>query len=526
VKQKAKLAHQLKWIDGLIALLIFSAFLAQSVHTIHQVGPCWDEPVYFHLVKRYVEWFRNLSIESFSETTLDSVFKIKLHGNAHPSLAKLLATASYVLFKNFLGEFWAFRFYAPILFALLLSLIYVQTTQTWGRLAGIASVLCTGLMPRLFTDGHIGATEAPLMFFWFLTTLMFSASFQNRRLAPVAGVCYGLAMSVKFTGFLLPIPVLFSALFYHRRKLLFPALCLALLGPVVFLILQPSMWHHPVRNFLEFLQISLFREGKTSIDVFFLGHHYEFSAPWYYAPFMVMVTVPVLTLALFLLGIFRAVLNLFKDELSVSSLIHFSFFMLITMLPNAPTYDGVRLFDPAFIFLGLLAGYGFAGLFSWLKKTRLKLLAQSGLILLLILGTVLPFVKVYPYGLEYYNELIRGPSGAKRLGLETTYWFTVINENDVKHINSLLPQNARLMVYPRLAHMGEFYQELGLLRNDIKMTQRQDFEYLLMLSRPWWDLDENFLAIRTHPSRLEILDQKTLDGVPLWVFYRKKDQEQ
>jgi hypothetical protein len=82
------------------------------------------------------------------------------------------------------------------------------------------------------------------------------------------------------------------------------------------------------------------------------------------------------------------------------------------------------------------------------------------------------------------------------------------------------------MVYPRLAHMGEFYQELGLLRNDIKMTQRQDFEYLLMLSRPWWDLDENFLAIRTHPSRLEILDQKTLDGVPLWVFYRKKDQEQ
>jgi len=519
-------ARKFALIDYLFLVLILGIIFSQSLHTINQIGPSWDEPVYFHSVKDYYNWFHSWGYgEAFKRRTLERIFSLGLFTDCNPTLPKFLATISYSLFKNVLGEFSAYRLYAPILFGLLLALIYLRATLSWGRLAGISAVLCTGIMPRLFTDGHIGATEAPLMFFWFLTTIVFEASFKKRWLMLVAGVCYGLAMSVKFTGFLVLIPLLFWALIYHRKNSFYPALCLFLIGPLVFFLLEPSMWDDPFGDFLEFLQFSLFRKDKTEIPVLFLGKLYEFSAPFYYAPFMVMITTPILTLALFLFGLVRAGINRLADEAIASSAIHFLFFMLIMMLPNAPTYDGVRLFDPAFIFLGLLAGYGFAGIISSIKKLRANLFSQVFAMIALIAGASYPLLQVYPYGLEYYNELIGGVSGARERGMETTYWWTVVNKDAINRVNQRVSPNSSLVCWPPAPNICAFYQELGLLRKDIQITRKTDFNYLLYLSRPVWNPEWLFLELGLTTEDMLLVDKQELDGVPLWTLYYQKQGE-
>lgn len=527
MSQFLKTENKFLFWDYLILAGIVSAILLESIYTIHQVGVSWDEPGYFKVAKGYGEWFKHLGRNSFQRSVLERTFEIKFLGNPHPSLSKLLGMSTYFLFRSFLGEFYAYRFYAPILFGLLLSLIYWRARRSWGRIAGISAVLCFGLMPRLFTDGHIGATETPLMFFWFLTTLLFEASFQKRWLLALAGIAYGLTMSVKFTGFLVLIPLLVWAGIFVRKKLLFSGAWMLLIGLGVFFLLQPSMWDEPVLDFLEFLQMSLFRQGKALIPVLFLGKYYEFSAPFYYAPVMTMITTPVMTLFFFFLGLARTLLHRFRDTVSGSSVIHFFFFMLMMVAPNAPSYDGVRLFDPAFIFLSLLAGYGFSGAVFWVANRFKKF---SGLVkvfsfLLLGVGTLYPLFQVYPYGLEYYNELIGGVSGARRKGLETTYWWTVVNEKALKRLNQVLPANVSLVCWPTSADICSFYQELGMLRKDLKITRRKDFDYLLMLSRPYWNFEPFFASLGIPQSELEIIADQKLDGVPLWVLYQQRREK-
>jgi len=289
----------------------------------------------------------------------------------------------------------------------------------------------------------------------------------------------------------------------------------------------------------------MFRQHKVVVATLFLGKFHDFSAPWYYAPFMVLVTTPAITLLGFGLGILRSAFQKFKDPAAISCLIHFGFFLLLMMAPNAPTYDGVRLFEPAFIFLALLAGFGLDGLLQIVRK-RIRLrpvLLSAGLLALLAIGAGRQLFKVYPYGLEYYNELIGGVPGGLKHGMETTYWWTVVNEPAVSRINRELPAQARLACYPD-APLAEFYRELGWLRKDIAPTQQMDFDHVLMLSRTYYqDLSFSQSLIGLKPEldfemqgpvpgpdgkpqlshqkmKLILLDHESLDGVPLWRLYR------
>lgn len=528
---KFEVHNRSRW-DYVIALLIFVAVSVQGFFTIHQVGISWDEPYYFIRAKNYLAWFSRLGeAGSFSRETLSRTFGFEPKRDDHPPLTKLLSGLPLILLRERVGDFWAFRMSSPILFGVMLGLIFLRTAWAWGRVAAIASVVCVFSLPRLFVEGHISATEMPLCFFWFLSVWSFEAAARRRALIPLAGVCYGLAMSVKFTGFLLPLPLLAWALLYERKNLALILVSLLLLGPLVFCLLDPGLWHSPWSGFLEFVRLSLSRRSWNPRWVLFLGKIHQFSPPWYYAPFMVLVTVPVFTLALFFLGTAQAIANRLKDELAGSCLIHFLFLTAMTMPSNAPMFDGVRLFIPAFLFLGMIAGKGFAGALNWLVSQAqerhfiIPLLRRPRILgtitaFLLALGITLPLFRIYPYGLEYYNELIGGVSGARRLGMETTYWWTVLKPSDLARVNKILPEGVSLRFFPMDPDLWKLYQEMGLLRKDIRVSTGTDFDYILILSRPYWNYAGIFRFLNIPQPKLKPLAYEMLDEVPLWVLYQ------
>ena len=525
--------RRLTRLDYLIAALIFALILLEGLHTIHQVGISWDEPFYFGIARGYLDWAKRLGQGgAFSAETLERTFNLNPPKYDSPILAKLIGVITLGLFQERLGDFWAFRLSAPLLFGILLAGVYLRAAPVWGRPAGLLAALCLGSLPRFFTDSHIAATDAPLSVFWFLAVWAFEAACARRRLIPLAGIAYGLVMAVKFTGFLIPLPLIAWALLYRRRTMWWPVVSLILLGPLVFILLEPAIWDHVGTDLILFVERSITRKAWNPRWVLFLGQAYNFSPPWYYAPVMVAVTVPALTLALFLLGGIRALQSRVRDRLAGSCLIHFAFFIFLTMAPNAPLFDGVRLFLPAFVFLGILAGYGGAGLLGWVTarvragRSSLPVLRSPRVLAALVaaalaLGIVSPLLGAYPYGLEYYNELIGGVKGARERGLETTYWWTVVNESTLADLNRRLPAQAALRFFPMDADMWNLYRRLGLLRQDFRMTEGTDFDYLLVLSRPYWNYGPIFRYVGVPQARLQPVDSLVVDGVPFWVLYQR-----
>ncbi len=522
--------RKIRRVDCLVAALMFVGVVLQGLPTMHRIGISWDEPFYFQTAKGYVTWVGSLGrAGSFSAEQLDRTFGLQPLKNDHPTLTKIISAFTWIALKDRLGDFWAYRSSGPLLFALLLAALYLHLARSWGRVAALSAAFLLFTMPRFYTDSHIAATDAPLCLFWFLAVATFERACERRGSWPLTGLAYGLCMSVKFTGFLLPLPLLAWGLVYRRREMLRPALGL-LLGPLVFLFLQPAMWHHPLTGIADFVRMSVTREQWNPHWVLFLGKIFNFSGPWYYAPFLTLVTVPEVTMLLSLLGAIRAFRDRLRDALAGSSLIHFSFFLLLTMSPGAPLFDGVRLFLPAFVFLAMLAGFGLDGVvkdlnekaLSWpgqlRHRSRAVGLALAGVLMLL---AALPLVRAYPYGLEYYNRFVGGVRGARKAGLETTYWWTAVNEEHLARINQLLPFQSKLRFFPMDANLHELYQSLGLLRKDIIVTEGNDFDYVLILSRPFWNYARIFQLLALQQPRLIVVDSLVRDSVPFWVLYRR-----
>jgi hypothetical protein len=518
--------------DLVIAGAILLVVVAQSVWTLDAIGISWDEPKYFAAAKDIVEWCGDLGEPgSLSAERVGEVFGFRAGVNVHPTLAKLLGAASYALGKPLLGDFPAFRMASVILFGVLLAAIYLRVTAAWGRRAALVSVVVVGSMPRLFVHHHIAATDGPLTVLWFLTVWAFEAACADRRKWPLVGLASGLAMAVKFTGFLVIVPLLCWGAIFRRRQMLVPAISAVVLGLLVFLVLQPAMWDRPVADFLDFVRLSTGRAESAPHWMLFLGTVYDFSPPWYYAPFMTGVTVPEVALLLALLGAVVTALGRFRDPLAAACIVHVGFFWVLTMMPNAPGFDGVRLFLPSFVFIGILAGRGFrwlevrvgagedtaTGARPGILRRRAVALGLAGLV---AVGAALPLLAIYPFGLEYYNLAIGGVDGARARGMETTYWWTVVNTEALQRIERVLPHGARLRFFPADPELPALYRELDLIRADIRLTGAADFDHVVVLSRPCWDYPPLLTALRI-PDLVPV-EAVEVDGVPFWILYRRQ----
>ncbi len=124
----------------------------------------------------------------------------------------------------------------------------------------------------------------------------------------------------------------------------------------------------------------------------------------------------------------------------------------------------------------------------------------------LVLGTAaFALIRIHPYELSYYNELIGGPRGAWERGFELTYWYDAFNGPVIDELNRKFPPNARVgflndktlpVTFQELQTLGEFRGDIEppdmdtdqfsyawLLTQDSKASS---FTRLLFAMRPWY----------------------------------------
>ncbi len=389
----------------------------------------------------------------------------------------------------------AWRLGPILLMSLALGVLFSALRRHFGTVAALFSVIAVLLVPRVFAHMHFATCDGVLVAAWLLAVATFPLPRMNhglpqkkRRLVAsgiVWGLCFGLTLAAKFTGwaagvpFLLVIAVpLLTAYFPARhgqnghskkpnRKATFEYLLPYLVGLVtalfVFYLLNPPIWHRPFAGFAEFLHLNTHR-GKFNIAILFWGRMYDLDhpLPWYNTLVWVAITFPTLFFATLPFGIHRMFPRIKRERNdsaddapqtgAVSQRRRFSWLVVLNALvllvvravPGTPPHDGVRLFVPAFPFLAIIAGIGMSQLWQLSSK---KLVARLVVVLMLVTGTG-NLVFYAPQWLSFYNAVIGGVDGASRKGFEPTYYWDALDAEVIAVLNANTEENEKVCFTP------------------------------------------------------------------------------
>ena len=504
-------------------IAIFFAVAAVVVLTARDPGLTWDEAIYLGSAANYLDWFSNLSTDSFRET---AIFQTWWQAD-HPPLGKLWIALSLAAFGGSLNLITAARVGAAILFGAAAAVLYLWLGRRHGRRVGVIAAVAFVLMPRLFAHGHFANLEMPMLLLWLLTVIAFERGIESRSWSVACGVLFGLALLTKINAVFLPVVLVPWGLLFHGRKARRNIIAMAIIGPLLFLAAWPVMWRNPLQGTWEYFAN---KTGRMIIPTYYLGVSYRVRlAPFHYPFIMLLATTPVLILAAAACAIRRAVQRLRSEGRAagheVLLLWNFAFPVLLLAAPGVPKYDGIRLMLPAYPFLAALAAVGAAAGWEWVRSRSFSRKPQeAGWVVgaVAALWLLLPVVAFHPFQLCYYGELAGGPWGARRIGFETTYWHDTFDDKALAYLSAHVPQGGRVALVGVEYRVWRIYQGLGELRPDLRHTDfdRSDWDYLLVIPRQGWLTDAERAFMETHePAWTRTLPP--FDTPPVCLIYSR-----
>jgi len=250
-----------------------------------------------------------------------------------------------------------------------------------------------------------------------------------------------------------------------------PLVAMAVLGPVIFYLHWPYLWHHPVDRAAWYFAFHLTHNHYTW---FYLGELLrEPPFPLDYVVVVTALTVPAAFFVPMVLGLSGVGFRAWKREATMlEGLIVVNALASIAIIsqPDVPHFGGVKHWFPSMPFLAMLAGIsverGAAALHAWRPwlKTRERTIAAVAI--LCCLSAFIANWRVYPYGTSFYSEPAGGLPGAASLGMQRQFW-----ANNVTGVLDWINQNAKAgeRVYLHECHGGQIrdYQKNNMLRTDL-----------------------------------------------------------
>jgi len=453
---------------GLVGLCVFLAALVPVIVTIDDPGLAWDEATYLAGAANIIAHLdaRMAGEESDVEDPWD-------RQSAHPPFGKFLIGVVMTAFRRLFGQgkrayLFAGRLTGALAFAGTAWLLYKLGAMGESRWAGLAAAGAWILFPRAFGHAHFAALDMPLAFFFTATTYAFLRCGHRGRGACLAGILWGLALSVKVNAilipfFLIPVGFILDGKGNIRRSIVFLTV-----GAVVFCALFVPMWQTGPRQLLQYASGGAIRaipgEGaiRTGVPVSYFGATFAGDTPWHYYPVMAVLVSPVLFVIFWIVGILTGWKE--KEEMRrivMTAVAGVAVCLAASVLGPFPKYDGVRLVLYIFPMLALLAGVG-----VWWALSRIRLKGLRGacaLVLAMAVGA--PVVLFHPFQLSYYSEAIGSIRGAERRGFDVNYWHECHDDTIFGWLNELAPPGAKVAFFPAgAAAQGYWYAPNELLR--------------------------------------------------------------
>lgn len=196
----------------------------------------WIELPLFFDEAHYLHWSLDLDWGYFSK----------------PPMVALMIWLSTHLFGM---EEWAVKLSSPVLYTATALLIWHMGHQWFSPKAGRWAAVLFASMPLIGFNSLFVTTDAPLLFFWALTILLFQRALAQPRKTGrwlLAGLAGGLGLLSKYSMILLPASLLLWLLLEkdRRQALLRPGFWLAV--ATAFLVFLPNLWWNWQNDFISF----------------------------------------------------------------------------------------------------------------------------------------------------------------------------------------------------------------------------------------------------------------------------------
>lgn len=445
----------------LLALLVFACYAGFLLLTLSHYGVTWDEVGFFNY--GYAQWDAVLHGKTSSLQDPMNYF-------TYGSLPSMTAAATHHLFHRTLGWLSADAGYhlSNVGFALLLALgIIVWGKQTLGY-AGAAIALGTlMLLPRLWPDAHNNISDLPgaAGYLWAAWAVWWIEQAKEARARDyvLCGLVFGIAYSLRAPNiYFLGLAV---AIWLGWRYATVEHRSIPWWGPLVALVVffvtvkaaNPFLWHGSVlKQVLWTNPNSYLYSGGGKEDLWFMGHYYGLGGvPRYYAPWLWLITTPLLVLFSWALGIARAVQN--RDNAAATALFWLvlcgtAVFKHVFGFGN---YDGVRHFLECYAPMSLLAAYGSLQLAGWIGTLPAWGKACTcGLVCFGFMSPIYSGWRIHPYESGYFNVLAGSMSRAWK-DYEVEYWgYSFLRGS--QWVRDHVDRRATVYV-PDAGHLGKYY---------------------------------------------------------------------
>ena len=566
--------------DTAIAALIFVASLALLLATT-DIGFTRDEGFYFRAASLYSGWFEELWANfwagdlaaSFSQQNIDQHWS---YNPEHPVLMKSAFALSHLLFHDALGVLsssTAFRLPAMISASALLSGVYLFARQLAGRLAGLVAVAALLFQPRFFFHAHLACFDVPITALWFWVVYAYWRSWESNRWALIAGVLFGLALSVKLNAFFLPVVLVAHWVLTRLREFRFnrpddgasPTISLPpipkafwsmlVFGPLLFYALWPRHWFDTFERIQWYMNFHLQHEHYF---VYYFGQNLQIPPfPISYPTVMTLVTIPVVILIAFGIGAVHYIrksgqwgrLKEMADALrnrrwpepdndadwrgtGLLLAINIACPIALISMPDTPIFGGTKHWMPAMPFVAIVAGIGVVATVRGLRPIvetltgRFSHLAMPVVTALLAAAVVVPAAYAtavnHPHGTSYYNELIGGERGAADREMFRQFWGHS-SRHGLPWLNEHAAEGAGVWRHNTIAMAWEAYRNEEMIRPDLRSTSIAASDYALYHEQkafrfqlyPLW---EDYQTM----TPAHVVDHR---GVPLLSIYRRVDAD-
>lgn len=482
------------WIGLGLFLLAFASILG----TVTAPGFAWDEVFYIGAAENYRTWFRRIGSDAMKPEVLREFWQAN---KEHPPLAKLVIAAAMTLGEPVIGVLYSARMVSGFLLAALVLLVFLFMKKHFDPISGVLAALSLLLMPHVFGHAHFAELDLPMAFAWFACAAAFSEAVPGKPFSwAVSGLVFGLALLTKINALAIPPVLSLWGLFYFGRKAL-PACISFAIGIPVFFAGWPWLWTDTLPHLQDFM---LTLKHRNPIPVYYFGRTYglDAAAPFHYPLVMTLATLPAGTALAAALAAARSLRSIRSRPVEGFLLANAGFILLSASMPGVPKYDGVRLFLPAFPFLACLAGMGLRAAYRWLTQRLRSQHRAFAVAAAYFLWLAAAIAWMHPFYLSYYGGLAGGVRGAHSLlGMESTYWSDVVDEDAVQFIVDRTPPGGSFVVFPyeRLAMDLILKEHLKKERPDIREEGfdegRWDVALLNcrqgMFNEPAWELYRN-----------------------------------
>jgi hypothetical protein len=480
-------ALQMKRNGTLFTALFFIALTLLGLLTAADYGQPWDEPWEQDILRMNGNQYRAaLHIPGVTETTSTMVapasYQIadsveKDHGECAyypllwlvddtgiPEAARMVIWHAYTWLLFMVGA---------------LSLWFVCRRLGLNRVFSGAAVLFLMLSPRFFAEGHYNNKDIvlfslTLLTLWQALRLMEKPGFWRAALFSLAGAA---ATNMKIIGLpiwgLCALMVLVSQLFGRRMTArVWGVAAFTLFSFALFYAqLTPALWADPY-GYLRYTLSNALHFSRWQNSVLFRGtvfHTKTERLPWYYLPYMILVTTPLWLLTLIGIGqvfavgrLLRLRGKLFTDNGAIGLLLCtllWALPMLYTLITQPVLYNGWRheyyLYGPMLA----MAAYGASTFWSKMRaRTSRHVIrmryAGAALLAMMMAFTGVQEVLAHPNQYAYYNAFLLNKNVPAYLELD--YWNVSVLQTLRALLNKLPAQGSATIAG------GELWSQTGL----------------------------------------------------------------